>query len=253
MSDKTKQRIRARMARTGETYQAAWNAVHSSAGSSAFTAVTANDPTPKPLQWRCDICGAELVDAPRSGMVSWLYEPEPRPPFEYVGALFFCHKGACDEVVRGVAATFDVSDSWVDLITLMSDHWYDASQGLLSGKRWSALHEERLATFFRAVSSARERGWRPDLVMAKARPTHLTAIGDSLDERVRVCFAPESTILEREAIELPREDVEELSADPATTALLIEQMPTLKREFDGGESPERTSSTSLKNAKGSSA
>jgi len=201
MSSKTKQRVRARMTRTGEAYQAAWNALHFSEAALA---------APRPFQWRCDICGEDLLDDPRSGMVAWLYEPDPRPPLEYVGALFFCHKGTCDEVVRDLASTFGVSDSWVELIMLVNDKWYDSSQSLVGGKRWSDSHTERLAMFFRAVSSARERGWRPSLTRGASEPVEtfrrkdlareraLTVLGEGLDDRVRACFAPESTILEGE-------------------------------------------------------
>lgn len=241
MADKTKQRVRARMARTGETYQAAWNALHAPRPLELATAATA-------FQWRCDICGDDLFDEPRSGMVEWLYEPEPRPPLEYVAALFFCHKGLCDELVRAAASVLHVSVAWEELIAVVGDRWYDSSQQLLGDKRWSDIHDSRLATFFRAVSGAREKGWRPndaldvsDEARARrdtARERALNALVEPLNDRLRLCFAPESIALERAGTKARMDAVEKLFDDPAQWLPQLEQEPELKERIETGEFPD---------------
>lgn len=204
MSDKTKQRTRARMARTGESYQAAWNALHAPPrGASVIPA--------EPFEWPCDVCGDSLfADTPHS-MMQWLSKLEKSDESfgRTVVGLFFVHKGACDDVVRHVSHKLQLSDSWVDLRTLIGDDWYRESRAVRELRTWCEGHEARLDTFFTKVASAREQSWRPpfrDLSdmddLTRRRQAFLDAselrrerLGvlttASLTERLQRCFAPE--------------------------------------------------------------
>lgn len=100
MDTRTKKRIRARMARTGETYQAALNATREPAKPDASAAVLA--PNPHPFELVCDLCGETVFDDPQHALITWFYLPDP--PFEYVAGLYIAHKGACDDLVQPVRA-----------------------------------------------------------------------------------------------------------------------------------------------------
>lgn len=143
------------MKRTSESYQAALNAVRASTGGGPVNAPV-NAP---PL--RCDVCTEDLLDDPDYAMVQWLYKTEP--PFRDVDvvALFFCHKGACDQLVQGISRKMKLSDSWTELYTLVGEQWYRSSNSVRQGKNWGEAHDERLDSFFEQIRNARERGWRP--------------------------------------------------------------------------------------------
>lgn len=206
----------------------------------------------------CDICGEDLLIEPRSGMVEWLHESEPRPPLGYVGALFFCHKGVCDEVIRSTGSTFHMSVAWSELISVVADRWYDSSQELIEGKRWTDAHHERLATFFRAVSAAREKGWRPNDALDRndtarirkdiEREHLLTELGERLSNRLQLHFAPESIALERAATTARTEAAEKLFDDPAPWLRQLENEPELKERIETGDFPQDSFGAWLQNA-----
>lgn len=203
MSDKTKQRIRARMARTGESYQGVVNALRGPGNGVV--------PAARPLVLVCDLCGQDLLDDPLVAMVQWVYEREP--PFRDVAGLFFVHKGACDQLIKNVSWRMKLSDSWMDLADFIAGDWYEESRELRESKNWCTDHEERLDRFFRDVARARESGWRPRLgpIMNLSDPTMRQTFDRDRDafeaksvarwqafqqdstliERVRNLFAPE--------------------------------------------------------------
>ena len=184
VTNKAKKKIRELIARTpGVRYQSVGNAVHRQ-GTAALLAL------------RCDICNEALFGANGDGVVQWLCGASHK---ERVAALFFNHKGPCDNVIQVVAERLELGPFWEEASTLVSQDAQDHRDAVLELYEWSREHERRLGRLFEDVAIAMKHGWRVPRTSSWAAkwPRPLTA--GEVGRRLADAFAEDSPAFDRAA------------------------------------------------------